>query len=66
MNGQLSSLSAVSSGMLQGSVSGPLLFYCYINNITYSTSSSIKLYADVVLMVYRLLLIATADDCKML
>ena len=66
VNGQLSSPSAASSAMLQGSVLGPFLFYCYINNITYSASSSVKLYADDVFMVYRLLLIATADDCKML
>ena len=42
---------------------GPLLFLCYINDITCGVSSSIKLYADDIL-IYRI--INTEDDCKML
>ena len=49
--------------MPQGSVLGPLLFLCYINDITCGVSSSIKLYADDIL-IYRI--INTEDDCKML
>ena len=42
---------------------GPLLFLCYINDITSGVSSSIKLYADDVL-IYRI--INTEDDCEIL
>ena len=42
---------------------GPLLFLCYINDITSDVSSSIKLYADDVL-IYRI--INTEDDCEIL
>ena len=55
--------STVSSGIPQGSVLGPLLFLCCINDITCGASSSIKLYADDIL-IYRI--INTEDDCKML
>ena len=63
VNGERSSLSEVSSGVPQGSVLGPLLFLCYINDITSGVSSSIKLYADDVL-IYRI--INTEDDCEIL
>ena len=38
-------------------------YFCYINDITCGVSSSIKLYADDIL-IYRI--INTEDDCKML
>ena len=63
VNGQRSSPSVVLSGVPQGSVLGPLLFLCYNNDITSGISSSIKLYADDVL-IYRI--IDNEDDCKML
>ena len=42
---------------------GPLLFLCYINDITCGVSSSIKLYTDDIL-IYRI--ISTEDNCKVL
>ena len=63
VNGERSQFSEVSSGVPQGSVLGPLLFLCCINDITSSVTSSIKLYADDIL-IYRV--VNTEDDCKML
>ena len=44
----------VLSGVPQGSVLAPLLFLIYINNITESITSTIRLYADDVLL-YRVI-----------
>ena len=45
-------ISHVTSGVPQGSVLGPLLFICYINDLTEEMKSTFKLYADDVLL-YR-------------
>ena len=63
INGEKSSVSPVSSGVPQGTVLAPLLFLCYINDITKNISSSIKLYADDVLIYRR---IDSDDDCRLL
>ena len=53
VNGKYSnSAEAVTSGVPQGSVLGPLLFICYTNDIVYKISSTIRLYADDTL-IYR-------------
>ena len=53
VNGKYSnSAEAVTSGVPQGSVLGPLLFICYINDIVYKISSTIRLDADDTL-IYR-------------
>jgi len=63
VGGEKSSVSSVSSGVPQGTVLAPLLFLCFINDITKNISSSIKLYADDVL-IYRS--IDTKADCLLL
>jgi len=63
VNGEKSSRSKVSSGVPQGTVLAPLLFLCFINDIVKNISSSIKLYADDVLIYRR---INSDEDCKLL
>ena len=63
LNGETSQLSFVTSGVPQGTVLAPLLFLCYINDITSKISSKIKLYADDVL-IYRT--INSKEDCRIL
>ena len=59
VDGAMSSLSEVSSGVPQGSVMGPILFLIYINDIGWSVNSTVKLFADDCL-VYRT--IRSAED----
>ena len=61
VNGESSSPSLVTSGVPQGTVLAPLLFLCYINDITTNIYSKIKLYADDVL-IYRT--INSVADCR--
>ena len=46
VNGALSDITYVTSGVPQGSVLGPLLFLLYINDINENIQSSIRLFAD--------------------
>jgi len=59
LDGAVSSCSDVKSGVPQGSVLGPLLFLLYINDLPCEISSTIRLYADDVI-IYRQ--IDTKDD----
>ena len=52
--GKYSDLAEVTSGVPQGSVLGPLLFICYINDIVYKVTSTIHLYVDDTL-IYRVI-----------
>ena len=53
----------VLSGVPQGTVLGPLLFLCYINNSPNSVISKIRLYADDVLLFST---VDTLEDCDQL
>ena len=52
---------AVTSGVPQGTVLGPLLFLCFVNDIPGTVSSTVRLYADDVLL-YRA--IDSTEDCN--
>ena len=63
VEGQQSHLTAVTSGVPQGTVLAPLLFLCFINDLPNNISSKIKLYADDVLLYAT---IRTEQDCNQL
>lgn len=63
VDGEASEWTDVLSGVPQGTVLGPLLFLTFINDVSDSISSSIRLFADDCLL-YRP--INTKDDCKAL
>ena len=60
MGGQTNYSTAVLSGVPQGTVLGPLLFLCYINDLPRSIKSTVIMYADDSL-VYNI--INSVNDC---
>ena len=60
LDGCYSNTLPVTSGVPQGSIIGPLLFLCYINDLPERVSSYCHLYADDVLLYWN---IESKDDC---
>ena len=63
VNGHQSDPAPVTSGVPQGTVLAPLLFLCFINDITNKITSRIRLYADDVLLYTT---IHSQEDCQRL
>ena len=52
INGEQSDSTTVSSGVPQGTVLVPLLFLCFINDLPKNVQSTVRLYADDVLLLH--------------
>ena len=63
IDGEFSDVAPVTSGVPQGSVLGPILFLCFINDMPESVSSQCHLFADDSI-IYRE--ISTVNDCTSL
>lgn len=63
LDGEKSQDMNVTSGVPQGSVLGPLLFFIYMNDVTAGITSSMRLFADDCVL-YRI--VKNQDDCELL
>ena len=63
LNGEYSEWVDVKSGVPQGTILGPIIFLCFINDISYNIVSTIRLYADDCIL-YRP--IHSIEDCNIL
>ena len=62
VNGEASTAKDVISGVPQGSVVGPTLFLCYINDLPLSVTAQVRLFADDAI-IYRKVKCNTDGDC---
>ena len=63
VNGEQSDVTQVTSGVPQGTVLAPLLFLCFINDLTKNILSTVRLYADDVILYTP---INSKEDCYQL
>ena len=63
LEGIASRIVDVTSGVPQGSVLGPILFLIFMNDLSQSLSSKVRLFADDAILYFE---VASADDCQML